>query len=83
MIGQGGIFIGEKLSPMREKLFLDVSNWLLGRENLLAKESVTWQYPRINLEPEVKNQWEWTMRAGLPVFFIFLGMNVWLVRRMR
>jgi hypothetical protein len=83
VIGQGGIFMGDKLSPMREKLFLDVSNWLLGRENLLAKESTTWQYPRVHLEPEIKNLWEWTMRAGLPVLFLCLGINVWLVRRMR
>jgi hypothetical protein len=83
VIGDGAVFIGEKLSPLKEKLFLDVSNWLLGRENLLARESATWEYPRVQLEPEIKQGWEWGTRFALPMFFVFLGANVWLVRRMR
>src|SRR5438093_9258946 len=30
-IGHGGVFIGSTLSPAKEKLLLDVCNWLLGR----------------------------------------------------
>ena len=37
VIGQGGVFVGDKLSPMREKMFVDVANWLLGRDTLLAQ----------------------------------------------
>jgi hypothetical protein len=85
VIGHGGLFIGEKdkLSPIREKLFLDVSNWLLGRDNLLAQEGAPWQYPRVELRPEAKNLWTWGTRLGLPLLFVCLGLNVWLVRRMR
>jgi hypothetical protein len=85
VIGDGALFVGrDKLAPLREKLFLDVANWLLGRENLLARESPEpWQYPRIHLEPEIKSVWEWGARLGLPLLFVYLGLNVWLVRRMR
>ncbi|MBI1829840.1 MAG: hypothetical protein HYR84_00150 [Planctomycetes bacterium] len=83
VIGDGSLFIGEKLSPMREKLFVDVTNWLLGRENLLARDSTTWQYPRVEMKADAKNLWQWGARLGLPLVFIYLGLNVWLVRRMR
>src|SRR5262249_732218 len=33
VIGHGGVFMGPTLSPVREKLLLDVSNWLLGRDD--------------------------------------------------
>jgi hypothetical protein len=83
VIGHGGVFVGDKLSPLREKLFLDVSNWLLGRENLLSQESATWQYPRVKLDSATKSLWEWGARLGLPLLFVYLGMIVWLLRRMR
>jgi hypothetical protein len=49
VIGHGGIFNGERINPMKEKIFLDVSNWLLGREDLLSKERSTWSFPRVQL----------------------------------
>src|SRR5439155_22915854 len=50
-IGHGGVFIGSTLSPAKEKLLLDVCNWLLGRDDLLTKggDENRWQYPRLIL----------------------------------
>ncbi|MBI2805630.1 MAG: hypothetical protein HYX68_11690 [Planctomycetes bacterium] len=83
VIGQGGLFIGDKLSPLKEKLFLDVSNWLLGRDGLLARERESWQYPRVDIDDTNKTLWSWGARLGLPLLFLYIGLNVWLVRRMR
>lgn len=82
VIGSGGLFIGPKLSPMKEKLFLDTVNWLLGRDDLLARDAGTWEYPRVSLSPLELKSW-YALCYGLPVLFIYLGMTVWLVRRMR
>lgn len=83
VIGHGGLFIGDKLPPMREKLFLDVSNWLLGRDNLLAKDNETWKYPRVEVTPVERILWVWGVCRALPFVFLYLGTIVWLVRRMR
>ncbi len=83
VIGHGGLFIGEKLPPMREKLFLDVSNWLLGRDNLLAQDRGTWEYPRVEIGDTARTLWVWGMCVALPLLFLYIGVNVWLVRRMR
>jgi hypothetical protein len=83
VIGHGAVFSGETLSPAREQLFLDVSNWLLGRDELLARESQPWQYPRVQLDPTEERLWKWAMLPGLPLLFIYLGCMMWLVRRMR
>jgi hypothetical protein len=82
VIGSGGAFVGPTLSPLKEKLFLDTVNWLLGRDDLLAKDSETWEYPRVELTPLELNCW-YAVSYGLPVLFIYMGMVVWLVRRMR
>jgi hypothetical protein len=68
---------------MREKLFLDVSSWLLGREDSLAHEGEAWQYLRVSLDDSHKLLWDLATRAGLPLLFICIGLNVWLVRRIR
>jgi hypothetical protein len=83
VIGHGGVFRGPKLSPVQEKLLLDVTNWLTGRDELLAKEGVTWQYPRVELSRPVHNLWEWGACAGLPALFVFIGLVVLMVRHMR
>ena len=83
VIGHGGLFIGEKLPPMREKLFLDVSNWLLGRDNLLARDNETWQFPRVEITPAEHTIWVWGICRALPFVFLYIGTIVWLVRRMR
>ena len=66
-----------------EKLFLDVCNWLLGRDDLLARESVRWQYPRVALPASENALWQWGTRLGMPVLFVYLGLVVLMVRRLR
>jgi hypothetical protein len=83
VIGHGGVFIGDDIKPMNEKLFLDTANWLLGRDDLLARASTTWQYERIELSDSENILWQWATRLGLPLAFVYLGMVMWLVRRMR
>jgi hypothetical protein len=82
VIGHGGIFLGPTLSPAREKALLDVCNWLLGRDDLLAKDNQTWQLPRVELTRDEFQLWHWGTRWEA-VFFAFLGLVVWMVRRMR
>ncbi len=83
VIGNGNVFIGEKLPAMREKLFLDVTNWLLGRENLLARDNETWHYPRVEVSKTERKLWITGVCFALPLVFLYLGVMVWLVRRMR
>ena len=83
VIGHGGVFIGEKLAPMREKLFLDTTNWLLGRDNLLARDNETWEYPRITLDEKARQLWITGACFALPLLFLYLGLGVWLVRQIR
>jgi hypothetical protein len=83
VVGNGGVFIGKTLPPLKEKIFLDVANWLIGRDDLLAKDTETWHYPRVELTPIEFNLWQWGARLGLPLVFIYLGTIVWMVRRMR
>jgi hypothetical protein len=82
-IGHGGVFIGTNLSPVREKLLLDVSNWLLGRDDLLTKDEHRWEYPRVALSERQQALWQWGTRLGLPVVFAYLGLVVLMVRRLR
>jgi hypothetical protein len=82
-IGHGGLFMGNTLSPIKEKLFLDVCNWLLGRDDLLAKQGVVWEYPRVALAASDNALWQWGTRLGMPVLFVYLGFVVLLVRRLR
>src|SRR5262249_16282669 len=83
VIGHGGVFIAPTLSPVREKLLLDTCNWLLGRDDLLAKDNRTWEYPRVTLRAGEKNLWQLGAWLGLPLVCVYLGMVMWLVRRMR
>jgi hypothetical protein len=83
VLGHGGVFLGKTLTPMREKLLLDVSNWLLGRDDLLAREHQTWQYPRVALSDTEFALWSLGAVLGLPLLLIFLGSVVLMVRQMR
>jgi hypothetical protein len=83
VLGHGGLFIGEKLPPMREKLFLDTTNWLLGRDNLLARDHETWEYPRIQISARDKQLWTVGICYALPLLFLYVGVCVGLVRQMR
>jgi hypothetical protein len=82
-IGQGGVFIGKTLSPAKEKLLLDTSNWLLGRDDLLTNGNDPWQYPRVALGDTHLALWQWGTRLGMPVLFAYLGLVVLMVRRLR
>jgi hypothetical protein len=84
VIGQGEVFSGTTLNPAKEKLLLDVSNWLLGRDDLLAREDAEpWHYPRVTLTDAENGLWQWGTRLGMPLFFVYLGLMVFMVRRMR
>lgn len=83
VIGHGGIFVGPDLNPVKEKLLLDVTNWLLGRDDLLARQAETWSYPRVSLTPSEQALWHWGTLLGLPMLFLWAGIAVWLVRRLR
>jgi hypothetical protein len=82
VLGNGGIFVG-KLNPMKEKLLLDVSNWLLGRDDLLARSAGTWSFPRTEMSARERELWFLGMQFGLPLLFAYLGVLVWFIRRMR
>jgi hypothetical protein len=84
VIGQGEVFSGTTLSPAKEKLLLDVSNWLLGRDDLLAREDAEpWRFPRVALTDAEDGLWQWGTRLGMPLFFVYLGLMVLMVRHMR
>jgi hypothetical protein len=85
VIGSGGAFVGTDLTPLKEKVLFDVTNWLLGRDDLLARDVETWEYPRVPMKRGSLefHLWHWGARLGLPLAFVYLGMVVWLVRRMR
>lgn len=83
VIGHGGAFVGPTLTPVQEKLLLDTCNWLLGRDDLLAQPVETWQYPRVDLAPADVALWAWGVWAGLPLLFVYVGLTVFMVRRMR
>jgi hypothetical protein len=84
-IGQGDAFMGARLSPARERMFLQTANWLLGRDDYLPRADHPWAFPRLDLEPgqAEHDYWIWGAWLGLPVLFAYLGIVVLLVRRLR
>jgi hypothetical protein len=82
-IGHGGLFVGADLSPAKEKLLLNSCNWLLGRDDRLPEADHPWAYPRLPLDGRDKALWQWGVLGGLPALFLYLGMVVLIVRRMR
>jgi hypothetical protein len=83
VIGHGGAFMGPMLSPVREKLLLDVSNWLLGRDDLLARESRTWSYPRVELSAASSALWRFFAVGAMPLACVYAGVVVLMVRHRR
>jgi hypothetical protein len=91
VIGQGDVFVGAEsqppyhLPPAKERLFLQTANWLLGRDDYLPRDEHPWSYPRVSLLPSSREEqlWQWGTRLGLPVLFLYLGVVVLLVRRLR
>ncbi|MCI0376330.1 MAG: hypothetical protein L0215_01860 [Gemmataceae bacterium] len=83
VLGHGGMFMGENLTPMKEKLLLDTANWLMGRDDLLARDRATWSFPRVELDKRAETIWTWGAWFGVPLVFVYLGTLMWLIRRMR
>jgi hypothetical protein len=82
-VGHGGLFIGKELSPSQEGLLLDTCNWLLGRDDRLARPAVEWRYPRVAMSGYEETLWLWGARLGLPLLFAYLGAVALLLRRLR
>jgi hypothetical protein len=90
VIGHGGVFLGNALNPSQETVLLDTCNWLLGRDDRLARRVdddgnpiPDWQYPRVHLTDEQNALWQYGARLGMPLLFVYLGCVMWMVRRMR
>ena len=82
-VGHGGVFIGKELTPAQQGLLLDSCNWLLGRDDRLARPGREWRYPRVEMSEYEQNLWLWGARLGLPLLFAYLGAVVLLLRRLR
>src|SRR5262249_34442328 len=82
-LGHGGLFTGPEISPARERLLLDTCNWLLGRDDRVPRDDGPWAYPRVQLDARQQELWHWGTQVGLPALFLYLGLVVLLVRRMR
>jgi hypothetical protein len=85
VIGQGEIFVGGQLSPVKERLFLQTANWLLGRDDYLPRADHPWSFPRVDLPPESPGHWFWVLGVwiGLPVLAAYVGLVVLLLRWVR
>jgi hypothetical protein len=82
-LGQAALVTGAELSPGQERLLLDTCNWLLGREEHLAKPAAEWSYPRVPMDEEERRLWLLGARWGLAEMFAFLGLVMLLLRRLR
>lgn len=83
VIGQGGLFSGKQLSPAHEQLLLHTCNWLLKRDDRLPRTDEEWKYPRVQRDERDSFLWKWGPFLGLPLLFLYLGLLVWIVRRVR
>jgi hypothetical protein len=84
VIGHGKWFVGDDLSPAKERLLLDTCNWLLRRDEVMVKdEGVRWSYPRVELSRRSKFLWSLGLAAGLPLLFVYLGVTIHWIRRLR
>jgi hypothetical protein len=83
VIGQGAIFTGKQLSPAHEQLLLHTCNWLLKRDDRLPRTDEEWKYPRVQRDDRDSFLWKWGPFVGLPLLFLYLGLLVWIVRRVR
>ena len=83
VVGNGNVFVGQNLAPIKEKLLLDTCNWLLGRPDLLAKDNKVWEYPRVSMSDTAQDLWFWGTFLGMPLLFVYIGILVFMIRRMR
>jgi ribosomal protein L17 len=83
-LGHGGLFVGNRLEPAREKLLLHTLNWQLRRDDRLPTATqATWQYPRVELTPQQHTLWRWGTFLGLPLLCAYFGLIVLMVRKVR
>ncbi len=82
-LGHGGLFVGPEVSPAKEQLLLNTCNWLLGRDDRLPRGDDEWQYPRVSLAERDRQLWLWGTRLGLPALFLYVGVVVLMMRRLR
>jgi len=83
VLGESWFLVGPELGPFKERLALDTINWLLGRDDFLARASDPWSFPRIEMEPKRRDLWRWAVQLGFPVLCAFAGVVVLLTRRLR
>lgn len=83
VIGESWFLVGPTLDTAKQRLVLDICNWLTGRDDLLPAVSPAWQFPRVNLPRRSQDLWLWGARLGLPAFFAYLGFVALVLRRMR
>lgn len=84
VIGHGKWFVGDDLSPAKERLLLDTCNWLLRRDEVMVKdEGVRWSYPRVELSRRSRFLWGLGLAVGLPLLFVYLGVTIQWIRRLR
>jgi hypothetical protein len=90
VLGHGGIFAGPELTPVKEKLLVDTCNWLVGRDDLLARaerpdpNKGLWKFPRLeNFSDSRKALWNLGVLIVLPFFFIYVMVVVLMVRHLR
>ena len=82
VLGKAALITGPQLPPENEKLFINVVNWLLGRDYLLGLETTEWSYPRMAITAQTKALWLWFLRLGIPVLCAFAGAVVLMYRRL-
>lgn len=86
VIGEAWWLIGPTLDPARERLVTDLFNWLIGRDDRLARrpgEESVWEYPRLEWSAEKAGLWRNGLEFGLPMLAAFVGFTVLLYRRLR
>ncbi|MCE9531272.1 MAG: hypothetical protein K8T89_09145 [Planctomycetes bacterium] len=92
VLGHGGLFSKPELSPATEQLLLTMTNWLLKREDRLAHDADPqaptaidrpWKYPRVEMSEGRKALWHWGTFIGLPAIFVYLGLIVLMIRKVR
>ena len=86
VIGEAWWLIGPTLDPSRERLVTDLFNWLIGRDDRLARrpaDEAVWEYPRLNWSERKAGLWRSGLEFGLPLCAAFMGFTVLLYRRLR
>ena len=85
VIGQGHVFIEDDAAqaPVKETLLLTLTNWLLGRDDLLPSDASPWSYPRVSGEMFGDRYVDARILLLMPFFFVYIGAVVFLMRRVR